>query len=107
MAKAQMSPCIHFAGAIINVAPPTLKIRSGGQEFMFEFHEYLGPGMVGKRGDYIQGFPPKRSPFWDALHFWLKQGKQVDANGNCIFRHETKLVHILQRIGKNSYQVLA
>jgi hypothetical protein len=93
--------------AILNMAPPTLKIRSGGQEFQFEFHEYLGPSMVGKRGDPIRGFPPQRSPFWDALHWWIKQGKRVDAEGNCIFEHEMQLVQILEQIGRRSYRVLS
>ena len=92
--------------AIINVGGPTRRIRSGGKEFLFEFHEYLGPTMIGKRGDTIQSMPPMNSPFWDALHFWLKQGKQVDAEGNCIFEHEMKLVHIVKQLDRRNWKVL-
>lgn len=93
--------------AILNMGGPNLRITAGGQVFRFEFHEYLGPSMIGKRGDIIQNFPGKYSPFWDALHFWLKQGKRVDADGNCVFEHETKLVPLLLKIGRNRYKVLA
>lgn len=87
--------------AILSMAPPTLKIHSGGQTFLFEFHEYLGPGMVGKRGEPIQTLPGRYSPFWDALYFWIKQGKRIDGDGNCIFEHEMALVNIYKRVGRH------
>lgn len=104
-------PCKHVVvggtNMLINLAPPTLKMRTGdGQEFRFEFHEYLGPGMIGKRGEPIQSMPGKRSPFWDALHFWIKQGKQVDENGYCIYKSEMQLVQIWKWIGNGSVLIL-
>jgi hypothetical protein len=98
-------PCVNVkiggTRMIVDMAPPVRRIQSGGQEFLFEFHDFLGPCMVGKRGNPVSTFPPQRSPFWDALHWWLKQGKQVDADGNCIFKHEMKLVYITKQIGRN------
>jgi hypothetical protein len=106
-------PCVHVKVGkiskytmIVDMAPPVRKIVSGGKEFLFEFHDFLGPSLVGKRGQILQTMPPQRSPFWDGLHFWLKQGKQVDADGNCIFKHEMKLVHITKQISARQFLVL-
>jgi hypothetical protein len=88
--------------AIVNMAPPMLKINSGGKCFHFEFHHFLGPAMLSKRGDPIQSFPPRNSPFWDALRWWIKQGKRVDADGHCIFEHEMTLIPFLMQFQKPS-----
>jgi hypothetical protein len=85
---------------------PDHKIRAGGKEFRFEMHPYLGPCLLGKRGDPLSTLPPKKSPFWDALYWWTKQGKQVDANGWCVFKWETKPAHILKHMGGKHYPVL-
>ena len=98
-------PCVKVkfgdgSTAILNMAPPVRRIVSGGKEFFFEFHEYLGPSIVNKKtGNPTGTFPRKNSPFWDAVWNWLRQGKQVDAEGNCIFKHEMKLVDIVMDLG--------
>lgn len=93
--------------ALVDLGPSEYRITTGdGQRFRFEFHHYCGPMMIGKHGEPIQSMPGKYSPFWDALHFWLKQGKQVDEDGNCIYRTEMKLVNIWKRIGKNTHFLL-
>jgi len=83
------------------------KIRAAGKEFYFDFHSFTGPQMVGKRGKPIHTFPPQKSPFWDALFWWIKQGKQVDADGWCVFKWEMKPVNILKHLGGRNYMVLA
>lgn len=104
-------PCFRMkmadSVAIVTTSGPTMNICSGGEEFLFEFHEFLGPSMIGKRGQPVESFPEQRSPFWDALYFWIKQGKQVDAEGNCIFKSEMQLVNILEQVGRNTFRVLA
>ena len=82
------------------------KIRAGGKDFRFEMHDYCGPTMIGKRGNPI-AFPPQNSPFWEALHWWLKQGKRVDAQGWCLFKWEMQPVHIIKHMGGRHYKVLA
>jgi hypothetical protein len=85
---------------IVDMAPPVRRIVSGGKEFLFEFHDFLGPSLVGKRGQILATMPPQRSPFWDALHFWIKQGKRMAEDGfNCVFDHEMKLVDIVRDMG--------
>lgn len=83
------------------------KIRAGDKEFHFEFHPHCGPMMLGKRGNPVQSFPPQNSPFWDALYWWIHQGKQVDAEGYCVFKWEMKPVNILKHLGGRHYKVLA
>lgn len=100
-----MAPCVHMrmgdgSVAILNVSGPTRIIRAGDTDYLFEFHEYLGPTMVGKRGNALQLLPPKRSPFWDALYWWLKQGKRMDGN-RCVFEWEMQLVYITYTISRN------
>jgi hypothetical protein len=82
------------------------KIRAAGKEFYFSFHAFTGPGMLDKRGNAVQKMPPQKSPFWDALYWWLKQGKKVDAEGYCVFKWEMKPIHILKHLGGRHYQVL-
>lgn len=82
------------------------KIRAGGKEFRFSFSEHLGPSMLGKRGQSLSNMPPERSPFWDALHFWIRQGQQVDSEGWCVFKWEMKPVQILKHLGGRHYMVL-
>ena len=83
------------------------KIRAGDKEFYFDFHDFLGPMMLGKRGNPVQTFPPQKSPFWDALHFWLKQGRQIDGDGWCVFKWEMQLVQIVKHIAGRHYLVLS
>ena len=93
------------SAAILNTSGPTRIIESGGQTFYFTFHEYCGPMMENKHGRELQSMPPKRSPFWDALHFWLKQGKRMNGN-RCVFDLEMKLVHIMAHVGGRNYVML-
>lgn len=104
-------PCKRFqfgdgSVALLNV-PDEYHIRAGGEEFHFEFNTYTGPSMIGKSGNPIQAMPPNKSPFWDALYWWLKQGKQVGEDGYCVFKWEMQPVNILKHLGGRHYKVLA
>lgn len=55
------------------------------REFRFEFHDFLGPTVVGKHGDPMKVQPSERSPFWPALERWLAGGRRVDADGVCVW----------------------
>ncbi len=97
-------PCVHvnFGGTavLLNVSGPTRIIHAAGIDYLFEYHEYLGPLMEGKRGQSINLPCSRRSPFWDALYWWLKQGRRMDGN-RCIFEWQMKLVDITMGIGRN------
>lgn len=41
-----------------------------GRTWRWEFHEYLGPTFVNKKGQSID-YPPEGSPVWDAFNDWL------------------------------------
>ena len=92
--------------AIVTMGGPEYKIRAGGREFLFELHSYFGPIVLGKRGQEI-AIPKEKSPFWDAFHWWVKQGKQVGADGYCIFKWEMQPVNIIKHLGGRHYKVLA
>lgn len=66
-------------------APPEQRIRVGERVFVFEFHDYLGPTVLGKNGDPLKNQPGKRSTFWPALEAWLAGGRRVDENGVCVW----------------------
>ena len=55
-----------------------------GQMFRFEFATMFGPAMLGKRGQHVDRYPPRKSPFWKALQTWIQQGKRV-VDGRCIY----------------------
>lgn len=41
-----------------------------GREWLFEFHHFCGPMVVGKRGEPLNRQPGTRSPFWKAFETW-------------------------------------
>jgi hypothetical protein len=60
-------------------------IEAGGREWRFEMHPYCGPVIVHKRTEEIlKNQPGPRSPFWDAVEAWDKQGRQVK-DGRCVY----------------------
>lgn len=97
-------PCVHVniggTAVLLNVAGPTRIIHAAGKDYLFEYHDYMGPLMEGKRGQSINLPRSRRSPFWDALHWWLKQGRRMEGN-RCIFEWEMNLVQITVDIGRN------
>jgi hypothetical protein len=70
-----------------------------GHTFRFELHDHGGPFVLGKQGKPLADQPGARSLFWEAYWQWERQGKQVDAQGRCIFKWETALVHITKQVG--------
>jgi hypothetical protein len=84
------------ACSFTDVADVTLE--AGGQVYRFEFSRRFGPLMLGKRGQSLETVPPKRSPFWKALHLWAAQGCRV-VNGQCVYDvpPEPRLVQLVGR----------
>lgn len=48
-----------------------------GKEYRWEFHEYLGPTFIGKRGEPLKWQPGSRHPVWTVFHQWLKDWKDT------------------------------
>ena len=96
--------CIHYRGAILcDTSEGTFKMKVLGEEYVFDFSERFGPSALNKNGSEKAQQPNSRSLFWEALYHWKKQGKRVDADGNCIYTWETELVDITKQIGRNIF----
>ena len=94
----------HFA--IIHCAGDPLTIKAGNEAFQFEWHHYHGPILLDGHGNPSEKILPENSPFWDAIHWWRKQGSRVTKRGVCKFKWEMGLVCITKQIGKRSRLIL-
>ncbi|MCZ6654849.1 MAG: hypothetical protein O7D91_17710 [Planctomycetota bacterium] len=64
---------------------PTFEIEAGGKKFLFEWNRYGGPTILDRRNHNPTGNQPRpKSPFWDAIDSWNKQGRRV-ADGLCVW----------------------
>lgn len=79
----------------------TYKLRAGGKTFLFEWSNLFGPLVVGKRGQEIAQ-PGERSPFWEPVTLWFRQGKRT-RDGFCVWTPEP--VDILKPLGGNNFLV--
>ena len=71
---------------IISFAGETVCLQDGDDgPFYIEWHHYFGPLRVNKRGDPVQSFWGKNSPFWELLDRWSAAGKQVRQEGKMAF----------------------
>ena len=87
----------HGFGCIL--VSPTYRLQVGRVVFNFEFHDYMGPGVLNSKGQPIggHGLPPPHSPFWGAFQRWLDGGKHADAQGNCLFAAPEVTGHAVPR----------
>jgi hypothetical protein len=88
------------------MAGEPLTIETGGKVYHLSWHHWFGTIAETKEGEPLARQPGERSPFWDAVHWWEKQGMQVDDDGRCVFKHETELVQITKHVGGNTYIIL-
>ena len=89
--------CARIPGGIICIGGPTLRLAVKGKLFHFEMNPFLGPWvMTPKTGMVADPQPPDNSPFWEAVSFWAQQGRQMDADGVCLWSppQVPKLVHL-------------
>jgi hypothetical protein len=81
----------------ISMANAPLKIKDKtGKLWEFEMHRYCGPTVLDSRGEIKDKQPPAKSPFWDAVCFWVRQGEKITQDRLCIWTQpiEPKLVHL-------------
>lgn len=96
--------CTHVGGAILCITSEgTFRMNVRGEKYVFDFSDRFGPSVLNKNGSEKAQQPSSRSLFWEALYHWIKQGKRVDADGNCVYSWETKLVDITKQIGRNIF----
>lgn len=64
-------------------------IKNEGKSFRFEFSERFGPIPLRPDNEIDEKYNwPGRSPFWPALHQWIKGGKRVAEDGvTCVWDH--------------------
>ena len=59
-----------------------LTIEVDGADYRFDWHDYMGPFPLNKRGG--ERLLAARHPFWKAVTHWSRQGKRTE-NGRCIW----------------------
>lgn len=72
--------CIRMGpslGHAILCYQPEYRLKdASGKVWIFEFHKYCGPSVLGKRGELLRRQPGERSPFWDPFQKWFDQGQR-------------------------------
>lgn len=81
-----MIPDVHVCCFIDS---PDVTLRYHGETWRFEWSDRFGPLMLGKRGSPLSTTPPRCSPFWRALQWWIAQGKRVE-QGVGLFQERVK-----------------
>ncbi len=58
---------------------PVQDIYVNGKRYFFEWHPHFGPAVV-RRTDGAESVnqPGERSPFWNAVECWDRQGRRVE-----------------------------
>ena len=78
-----------------------------GRRWRFEDHHYCGPVAVTTKGDPLENQPPEKSPFWECVSLWYKQGKMAHKleHGDylCIYHKEPEIK--LKHIGGRNYVI--
>lgn len=74
-----MSPCIHYAGALLNSGGDVIRMDTAKGVVAFEWHDYCGPMPItlarGREGSERR-LPPKH-PFWAKVSRWCDEGRPV------------------------------
>jgi hypothetical protein len=78
----------HFPGGSMTILPVLALKLPTGRVVHFEWHRYCGPNFVRKDGEPWARFPSERHPLWWPFTLWQRQGRRVDAEGNCIWDPE-------------------
>jgi hypothetical protein len=78
----------------------TIEVR--GERIVFDWHGYMGPIPLGKRGNPVE---LRGHYFWTAVSYWAQQGKRIDSNGVCMWEEPKSDFNPDDwvRIGKRSY----
>ena len=61
-------------------------IAVDGKSYRFEDSDRFGPCLIKKNGELFDNpYPGERSPFWRAHRIWVRQGRRVEDEINCIW----------------------
>lgn len=88
--------CACKAGCVLASDPRNFLIEVGGKRLHFEMHRWCGPAVLNSAGDPAEEQPGPQHKFWTAVTLWNQQGRQVDADGLCVWQSpmEPELVHL-------------
>lgn len=66
------------------VGPFVIEVK--GRSYRFEDSDRFGPSLIRKDGNPLVNQPRERSPFWEAHHLWVQQGrKTADDDQTCLY----------------------
>jgi hypothetical protein len=89
--------------ACISVGGPHRTISVKGRIYRFEMHPATGPWAVTKAGEVAANQPGARDPFWEAVTFWDRQGRRLDAAGRCAWDYPPR--PILRHLAGRQYEI--
>ena len=73
-----------FIGDSWGVGPFVISVA--GKSYRFEDSDRFGPALLKKNGELRENpYPAERSPFWRAHRIWVRQGRRVEDEINCIW----------------------
>jgi hypothetical protein len=73
-----------------------------GKSYRFEDSDRFGPALVNRRGDPLANpWPSERSPFWRAHRIWLRQGRRLKDEINCIW--DEPRPSVVRHLGGRNY----
>lgn len=91
----------------MTVLPEFRLTLPGGAVYRFDWHRYLGPIFVRTDGEPLARQPSARNPMWKAFAAWDRQGRKVDADGNCIWTQEPPAPEpVLRHIKGRHFEVI-
>jgi len=89
----------------ISLGGPDRKIRDeAGKIIKFEDHPRFGPQVLNANGSIKENQPGSRASFWRVVTWWYAQGKQIDADGYCVWTAPAPLK--MEHIGGRHYRLV-
>ncbi len=81
---------------------PTYEIEADGKRWFFEWNWYAGPTVLNRNTHApIVTQPGEKSPFWDAVVWWSRQGRRMK-DGLCVWNREREAVYGKTYAGRSS-----
>lgn len=97
----------RFGTANLLVGGPDRMIKDeSGDIIKFEEHPYCGPVALNKKGDPLENQPGGKASFWRVHHWWVDQGKKIDAEGFCVWE-KPKPTHKKVHMGGRHWMLVA
>lgn len=83
--------CTCTTGACFQLGGHNYTIEVDGKRVLFEMNRFSGPAVLRADGHMRRsGQPGPKHPFWTAVTHWTQQGRQVGADGLCVWTAATE-----------------